>query len=368
MALSAATVRALYNTVLGSSTYGDALALAQQDIGADGFIWNDLTGGPASLIANGFARQVSKSFAGVTFPDGATTLATDPRVSFVIAQQNDLFVSSEALGSSFGRDEYHRNFLEGALGTRYTMGFATSAYGQPQPDCLLGIHNLTSRGSFSEYSKTVSRELLNTIRQVRRLQFELHATRLAASSGETALNSLGEAVFVTDKSLRLRWTNKVGESFLRNAEVLFLSLGFVCCRQPWQSNLLKAVNDVLSTGELRQIPIGMLRNQGVLMTVAPCLEAGFVITNPLESGNVVMRIHRIVKTVDVAEQAAMIYGLTKAEAFLVADLAAGKSVTEHSQVRGVKISTVRYHVRAILDKTSTRDLQSLCLLLGKLSA
>jgi DNA-binding CsgD family transcriptional regulator len=368
MTLSAATVRALYSTVLGGGVLGDAIELAQTEIGASGFVWNDLPGGPSSLRNNGFSRQVSSSFRGVVFPDAHTSLANDPRVNFVIGRRDKLFVASEQLGSIFGKDSYHREFLEGTLGTRYTMGFAVSAIGHHHSSGLLGLHRMTSKGSFTEQEKLLANELLTSMREVLRLQFELSATRAAASVGESVLNTLGEAVFVTDKVLSLQWTNRLGETLLRQAKILHLLSGIVCAKNAWAKKLSSAVDDVLKRGAIRQIQIGLLDNQPILMTVAPCIDVGLVVASPLQNGSIVLRISRSVKVLEVADQARLIYGLTNSEALLAADLAAGKTVTEHSVIRGVKITTVRFHVRAILEKTSTRDLQSLSLLLGKLSA
>jgi hypothetical protein len=367
MGLSAETVRLLYGTVTGKNTIGDALERSQHDMGLDGFVWNDLPGDPAASGISGFTRQVSASFADVVFPDILHTLAHDPRVNHVISRRDRLFVSSEALGSAFGRDSYHREFLEGMLGTRYTMGFAVSAKGQQQSAGLLGLHRITSKGCFTDLQKQSAADLLSILREVISLRFELGATRAAAAVGEAVLDTLGEAVLVTDKALRLKWSNRLGEDLLRRGTALRLSEGFVRVGPEWSRTLAHAIGEVLEAGVVRRIPVGILDQQPLVMTIACCLEKGFAVAGPLQSGDIILRLSRPGPALEVAEQMRLLYGLTHAEALLAADLAAGRTVMEHTQVRGVKISTTRFHVRAILEKTASRDLQALALLLGRLS-
>lgn len=367
MGLSAETVRLLYRTATEKNAIGDALERAQNDMGLDGFVWNDLPNDLVSTGIKGFTRQVSASFSDVVFPDARHTLAHDPRVNHVISRPDRLFVSSEALGSTFGRDSYHREFLEGMLGTRYTMGFAVSAKGQQQSTGLLGLHRMTSKGCFTELQKQSAADLLVTLQEVLNLRSELGTARAAAAVGEAVLDTLGEAVLVTDRALKLKWSNRLGEDLLRRGTALRLSEGFVRVGPEWARMLAHAVGDVLEAGVIRRIPVGITDRQPLIMTIACCLEKGFVIAGPLQSGDVILRLSRPASALQLAEQLRLLYGLTNAEALLAADLAAGRTVMEHTQLRGVKISTTRFHVRALLEKTASRDLQALTLLLGRLS-
>jgi DNA-binding CsgD family transcriptional regulator len=49
-----------------------------------------------------------------------------------------------------------------------------------------------------------------------------------------------------------------------------------------------------------------------------------------------------------------LYGLTPAEARVVAALIAGRSLTEHARECGVSVETVRSHLKRAMAKTETR--------------
>ncbi len=69
----------------------------------------------------------------------------------------------------------------------------------------------------------------------------------------------------------------------------------------------------------------------------------------------------------VAPRLRQLFGLTAAESELALALLGGQRPEEIAAGRGVKISTVRFQIRAILDKTGTRGQSDLVRLLGRIS-
>ncbi len=68
----------------------------------------------------------------------------------------------------------------------------------------------------------------------------------------------------------------------------------------------------------------------------------------------------------VIARAAAMYRLTAAEAALLDSLAAGETLEQHAEHKGVRLTTVRSQLASIFDKTETRSQSQVLLLLGRL--
>lgn len=62
------------------------------------------------------------------------------------------------------------------------------------------------------------------------------------------------------------------------------------------------------------------------------------------------------------------WNLTPAEAALAKALLAGKSVADHAAEKKVKVSTVRTHVRALLEKSGCRSIREWLLMAQRLDS
>lgn len=185
-------------------------------------------------------------------------------------------------------------------------------------------------------------------RQVVRLWERLAAAEARTRLIEQAGDGMMTAMVACDRHLRVHWMNADARSLLGSGEVLALRRGGLACTRRSDQERLAALVEGRSDravialgGEGR--PTLHLRSQLPMQTGAQ-----FALWRDL----VLLVITRPGEAVRYdAGDIALLFGLTTAEATLAASLAAGSSVSEFAEARGVAEGTARLHLKRVLAKT-----------------
>ena len=179
--------------------------------------------------------------------------------------------------------------------------------------------------------------------------------RLAAAEARTRLveqagDGMMTAMVACDRHLQVHWMNADARSLLGTGEVLGLRRGGLACATRGDQDRLAALVEGRSDrtvialgGEGR--PMLHLRSQVPVQTCGQFALGRdlvlLVITRPGEAVRY--------DPGDIA----LLFGLTATEATLAASLAAGTSVSEFAEARGVAEGTARLHLKRVLAKTGS---------------
>lgn len=194
--------------------------------------------------------------------------------------------------------------------------------------------------------------------------------RLRAERAERTLDAVHEPILLVDPASRLVHANRAGEELLSAARGLLRRHARVVCESPDDTRRLhRAIGRVEqdTSGPVAFVAVSRIASVRPLAVVVSDLSTNTRTTLPSaerEPRTVLLRIHDPdrVDQLDgrrLREQ----FGLTAAEARLASALMARQSLREYALHRGLKLSTVRSALRAILSKTGCRRQGELVLVL-----
>ena len=134
-----------------------------------------------------------------------------------------------------------------------------------------------------------------------------------------------------------------------------------------QRRLLAAIRDAATGGPGGAVLLTSVGHAAVAALVTP-LPPGLAEALPGPRGLALVALRRLDGTrPTIAERLRQLFGLTCAEATLALALLAGQHLDEIAAARQVRISTLRFQLRAVLDKTGTRGQSDLVRLLARLT-
>jgi DNA-binding CsgD family transcriptional regulator len=182
------------------------------------------------------------------------------------------------------------------------------------------------------------------------------------NAGAEVLHRLPMGVVLLDRSGRTVFLNKAAEAIARQADGFTLGkLGFCNAKSPNETQALrKLIADAIGGvrpcqsrrgGAMPLARRGSGRPLCALVSPLPGKLAAWLGCAP---GAVLFLSDPDRQTEAAEELLARCYGLSPAEAKLAAALAAGQSVQEHMEERGVSHNTVKTQLKRILAKTGTR--------------
>lgn len=369
--------RLLYQAALNPSDLPVALENIAEQIGADGFIWVNLESGfDTSNRTRVISRLMSDRFRNVAFPDiDDIDNFSDPRVKLLLASQNSLINVECARGHEFAKDHYHKTFLEERLKTRYTLGIhivtPLSRVSRNRP-VAPGFNRLTSRGSFDDAAIKRAAEITKKFPHFLEMRDELRPIAIASAMGVAGLNSIPQAVFALRSDLVVTWLNTAAQKLTEASVILRLSRQDrkLLFAPPFHDRIIQAVRVAKETGNIVKLFTDVVRLDHSKWVISVIPTRPELASLGIEGDNTVLIVVNKISAIsaDFGAKLREFFDLTPAECLLALSLAAGRSVHEYSLDRNVKISTARYHVRALLEKTHSRDLMALSLLLGQLSS
>ncbi|ACO34642.1 MULTISPECIES: helix-turn-helix transcriptional regulator [Acidobacterium] len=213
---------------------------------------------------------------------------------------------------------------------------------------------------FSEREGVVYETLMPHLQRALMLYVQFTQTQSKVLGLESALDSLGHAVFGLDRKGRVILSNRKAEAIVQAATALRLDRGRLAAVFPEQNrHLQKCLSDALAvgtgTGMSPGSPLllyGKSRKSPLRIVAAPFM-------SPLPGSTV--QLAALVFVTDPASSPpsrsailTALYALTPMEARVADQLLAGLEVREAANSLGISLETARFHTKRVLVKTGTR--------------
>lgn len=291
-----------------------------------------------------------------------TALSEDPRFVASMEQPLEIIKSVKDLpGEGFeSSPSYHELFEELGVGHSLMMTMPlTDHY-----TACLGLMRSESKGPYRREEVEMLKIILPHVKRVLTLQRRLRQLEEEANHLVAALDGLPSAALIVSEELAVICGNRRSEEVLREGTCLQVRRGRVTARLAEGSRALQvAVKEALKQGEgpsEKGIP-----QPEVVCLSRPGQAALEVLAIPLRQGNrlsqkqgvkarvLLMIYDPEVRRTIVPELLERLFDLTFTEAVIAARLAEGFSIQEIAAERRCSVSTVRTHVKRIMQKTHT---------------
>lgn len=240
--------------------------------------------------------------------------------------------------------EYYNDWLRpqrlhDALGGILGRSGSTGSY--------VGVLRAADRGDFPDRDKRDFRVLLDALMQATRVYARIERASAQESALHEALDRAGLAAFVIGSTGRLVDHNQRAETMLRAGRAIRSRGGEIAAVQtPADDALRRALAVACATHQASAVllPEPGSEHPPLVGLVLPMTQAGALL---------------LVKDPSCAAlpQAMMlrqVFGLTQAEARLTEALAAGQSLEEIGEHRGISRATLRVQLRSVMSKTGAR--------------
>ena len=188
--------------------------------------------------------------------------------------------------------------------------------------------------------------------QTRRATPGSDASGVARSMGAAALDLLPEAVLVVDGTGQVVGTNRSADDMLGRSDGLFLDHGRLATRVIHDTRSLAQAIARVSCGAETSEVLRISRGSGQLpfmVTVASVPDT----CGGRSSGTVLFVHDPMLNRVPEPSWLSRVYGLTPVEGKVASALAAGQSLQDIADERGISIQTVRGHLKQVFSKTGT---------------
>lgn len=225
---------------------------------------------------------------------------------------------------------------------------------------VLGVHRPKRAGAYTDDGRRKVAFLLPHLQRALWISQKLTMAANRQLATEAVLGRIDAALFVVDRDGQIMMLNAHGENQLREANSLAARHGhLILGNRSLNARLDKLIKAAISTasgcpmtaGSAMTIPRdGQLPLTLLVTPLYPDSLAAFA--DPLAL--VVVRDPEAVTL--VASCLRELFGFTRTEALIAADLAKGFSVDKVATQRGIGTATVRSHVKQILCKTGTHRL------------
>ncbi len=226
----------------------------------------------------------------------------------------------------------------------------------------LGLHRGQGGREFSDRELEFIRLLLPHLTQAVRLHGLLSQFRQRQSLSETVLDHLRMGVFLTDVAGRPFLVNRAAERLLSRSHALSLGPDGLMAARPRDTARLRqliASAAAVSAGQATSGggDLGISGPDGltsVQVWVAPLSRKQLDIAAPAPSACAALFVSRPDERGLPWRRIAAHHGLTPAEARLAAALCEGLSLEEAAERLGIKLTTVRTHLKSSFAKTGAR--------------
>jgi DNA-binding CsgD family transcriptional regulator len=298
--------------------------------------------GVTPISSSYFPDEIVAGFGEFAHLDPWTGAAADVPVGQVV-RMSDLVTKS-----TFQKSAFFNDFVS-AVGddTSYCMAALFPIDGAMG---VLAFHRGANQDDFGVEDEQRLAASLPEIRNLLQVRARLTLAEHRARDLELTIARAPQAILHVKQDGRLAYANEAAEEILRRGELLQLLAG---CRikgkGPDAARFDKGLVGALQRGEGSVFTAARAEGPGYQVAVAPLYAASAHSTVAL------------ISIVDPARTEAPpitefmgLFNLTRAEAEIAANLAAGQSVEEISEARQIQIGTARTHLKHILQKTGTR--------------
>lgn len=239
---------------------------------------------------------------------------------------------------------------------------------------VLGIHRPRSAEHFADADRRRVEILLPHLQRALQLGRRLAGTSLAQASSFDALDSLDIGVLVVDRSRRIVHANALAEDIVRTSPEIGMLNGRLVARDHAIDRRLATLirGNLATAGGNPARPAAALavprdRHMPLTLAITPLRPVGSRLTGQPPLALVFMRDPE--RTTILSDQLCDLFGLTRTEAAVAADLAHGRSLAQIAEAHGVGLATVRSHLKKVLAKTGTsRQAEVVALIAGSIAA
>jgi PAS domain-containing protein len=268
-----------------------------------------------------------------------------------------------------GRSEFYQDLLIPHLDARYGAGGLLDK----QSDRIVFIvyNRSKARGEFSDEIMARINRITPHLQRTIKLMRGTDTIRQAAESGAEALRCLSQGLLLLDRDGNILFANELAEQVLRE--------GRVCAArgQRWVQGKDSDVSVSELSARVMRTGIPQSFNERVALPNGQvdtyCFTISAIMHEHMSRERFWLQADLVVNFTRTCageapsfEQFNGWFGLTPAEVRLAQALTEGQTVEQYALQCGIKSSTARTQVRALLEKTQRDSLQALMALLGRL--
>lgn len=364
-------VAAIYDAAESSETWGQALGKISDLTGAIGshfMLWN------SAQQAVTFAALSERLDPAAHIDYAQNYVTVDPnRLRSEQVAPGRIYSCIDHYGDDFARKSaYHNDFL-GRYGLRYISGTRVAASGDSL--AYICLNRSRDQGPFVASDNRLTAMLLPHIQRAASLHLRLVEAEVMGQSMVRMLDSLASAAFVADGRGRVLHHNRAAEALLMQNDGLTLARGCLAAATPRETQgLMQRIHQAASVALRRSAQL-----EGTMRLDRPSGQAPLAVqVTPLSPGSVIGGLMveplALVQVTDLSRAPrgpsgrtlVELFGLSHGEAQLALRLFEGRRLEDIAEERGVKITTLRTQLSAILAKTGTERQPDLLLLLARL--
>lgn len=356
---------ALYEAATGGTWHQPVTALLRECEGSSGslMIFGAEGVAPSLLAMPGYSRTALDLYA-----DHYHTVDLWARLGRLRPSMRAKLGHDHVPEDEFERSEVWNDFAREHVGAFHLLG-AAFPLGDGASACI-GLHRLRDRGPFEADERDWLDRLLPHLRSALRLERRLRAMAMAGSLASGVLDRLAHGLVVArgdgtvllanaaavvlggkDGPVRLGDGHRPITAIGKEAAVVLRRLvRLAATGGPGGSVLLPREHGPGVAALVTPLPASLLPDQ-------PCRGMALIVLTDLTDG-----------APDIGDMLRQVYGLTPAEEALATALAAGRRANEIAEDRGVRMTTVRTQIRAVLDKTGCDRQSDLVRLITRLDA
>lgn len=275
----------------------------------------------------------------------------DPERFDLVTLGSELFDERKLVETEFYNDFARHYGMFRPMGTTIALGEGTLAN---------VAANRIEGPLLGQEDKARMQELVVHLRAALRLRLRFAALQEIATLREEALDALAFPLVISTADGRAAFVNEPArEADRRNGPLIIRNGRVDAVRSDQRAQLQEAIRRA-SAGEGSALGLLDRAERKVPVSVSPAPKRVSA-----EASQVVLSLPatREMEPNAVLRQA---YGLSPAQAEVCRLLAAGNTFEEAARLRGVAVSTMRSHFRAVLDRTGSTNLRDLLRLIGTL--
>ena len=246
------------------------------------------------------------------------------------------------------RDEWYNDFV-----VRSGVGdiLGANIFSSPSHEAVIGLHYGLHQGRFTAHREPRIRELLGLMRSSAELHVRLNNAGWRTSAAWRALDQLATAVIIVDRDARIVGLNKPGEDLLSAGDGLSMRQGRLCAARMFETAKLRALIGAAAVANELDPAIGrmVVGREGQLphiLSVSRLTAEFSAFDRPLAMVVVTAPQTQALPVRDLME----LFGLSPAESRLAVALMSGKRLSNIATETGLRITTLRTQLSAVLKK------------------
>jgi len=268
------------------------------------------------------------------------------------------------------RSEFYRSYLQAIDGRRGLYG---TAFRHANSMFVISARRNERTGDFGGRERHMMGLVLPHLRRAFETWQAIRREREIQAGGLQAMKHAGAAMLIIDKSMRVRFASEVALQRLAETPILIARETLIGRSAVADSALRKAVKTVLSNtsqSSPTRVLLPASGSEAALSLSVAVLESSLP-ADPDAAGLAVVTFHGSEPMPFDRDAFRSHFGLTNAEARLLAALATGERLADYAAGAGITLTTAKSHLAAIFSKTGERrqvDLVRHVLTLGRAGA